>query len=102
MKPRLIQVNDVMQRGYVDELTEPMGHCSHPDFRPELTPRRMPLPNRIMRRRVGSTLHLVLCQDILDIPGTMQYAVYPHAISDGGVIDEVVFESLHSPVSHLG
>lgn len=41
MKPRLVKVNDLMQQGYVYELTEPMGHCSHPDFRPELTPKEM-------------------------------------------------------------
>lgn len=30
-----------MQKGYVYELTEPMGRNFHPEFRPELTPKEM-------------------------------------------------------------
>ena len=41
MKPRLIIVNDLMQRGYRYECTEPIGRNFHPDFLPELTPRQM-------------------------------------------------------------
>lgn len=40
-KNRRIEVNDLMQRGYVYVLTEPMGRNFHPDFRPELTPKQM-------------------------------------------------------------
>ncbi len=36
-----IEVNDLMQRGYVYCLTEPAGRNFHPDFRPELTPKEM-------------------------------------------------------------
>lgn len=36
-----IVVNDRMQRGYVYELTEPVGRNFDPDFRPELTPGEM-------------------------------------------------------------
>jgi len=41
VKRRRIEVNDLMQRGYVYLLTEPMGRHFHPDFRPELTPKQM-------------------------------------------------------------
>jgi hypothetical protein len=41
MKRQRIEVNDRMQRGYVYELTEPVGGNFAPDFRPELTPRQM-------------------------------------------------------------
>lgn len=41
MKPRRIEVDDLMQRGYVYLLTQPMGRNFHPDFRPQLTPRQM-------------------------------------------------------------
>lgn len=40
-KPRAVVVNDLMQKGYVYYLTEPMGRNFHPDFRPELTPKQM-------------------------------------------------------------
>ncbi len=36
-----IEVNDLMQQGYVYYLTEPAGQHFHPDFRPELTPKQM-------------------------------------------------------------
>jgi hypothetical protein len=38
---RWVEVNDRMQRGYVYELTEPLGRSFHPDFQPELTPKQM-------------------------------------------------------------
>jgi hypothetical protein len=38
---KTIEVNDLMQEGYVYLLTEGMGHNFHPDFRPELTPQEM-------------------------------------------------------------
>lgn len=38
---REVEVNDLMQRGYVYLLTEPMGRNFHPDFQPELTPKQM-------------------------------------------------------------
>jgi hypothetical protein len=38
---RIVAVNDLMQKGYVYELTEPMGRNFHPDFQPELTPKEM-------------------------------------------------------------
>src|SRR5687768_13577227 len=41
MKPVRIEVNDLMQRGYVYLLTEPMGRNFHPEFRPDLTPKQM-------------------------------------------------------------
>lgn len=41
MKPRRIEVNDRMQRGYVYHLTEPIGRNFDPEFRPELTPKQM-------------------------------------------------------------
>lgn len=41
MKIREIEVNDLMQEGYVYLLTEPVGRHFHPDFRPDLTPKRM-------------------------------------------------------------
>jgi len=34
---RWIEVNDLMQQGYVYRLIEPMGRNFHPDFSPELT-----------------------------------------------------------------
>lgn len=40
-KARRIEVNDLMQRGYVYVLTEPTGQNFHPEFRPELTPKQM-------------------------------------------------------------
>lgn len=36
-----ITVDDLMQKGYVYTLTEPMGENFHPGFHPELTPREM-------------------------------------------------------------
>ena len=41
MKPRRVEVNDRMQRGYVYLLVEPVGRNFDADFRPELTPRQM-------------------------------------------------------------
>lgn len=41
MKPRWIDVNDVMQQGYRYQLTCPVGQQFHPLFRPELTPKEM-------------------------------------------------------------
>jgi len=41
MKRRRIEVNDLMQQGYVYWLTEPLGRHFHADFHPELTPRQM-------------------------------------------------------------
>jgi hypothetical protein len=36
-----VVVNDRMQKGYVYYLTEPEGRNFHPEFKPELTPKRM-------------------------------------------------------------
>jgi hypothetical protein len=36
-----VEVNDLMQQGYVYYLTEPEGRNFHPDFKPELTPAQM-------------------------------------------------------------
>lgn len=36
-----IKVNDTMQKGYVYELTEPVGGNFHSDFKPHLTPKQM-------------------------------------------------------------
>jgi hypothetical protein len=41
MKPVRVEVNDLMQQGYVYHLTEPAGEHFHPDFHPELTPKQM-------------------------------------------------------------
>ena len=41
MKPRWVEVHDLMQTGYRYRLTEPVGKHFHPDFRPELTPKEM-------------------------------------------------------------
>lgn len=41
MEPTRVEVHDLMQRGYVYHLTEPMGRNFHRDFRPELTPAQM-------------------------------------------------------------
>lgn len=41
MIPRRVIVNDLMQTNYAYLLTQPIGECFHPDFRPELTPRQM-------------------------------------------------------------
>lgn len=38
---RRIEVNDLMQQGYVYDLTEPEGRSFHADFRPQLTPPQM-------------------------------------------------------------
>ncbi len=40
MKKRIV-VNDLMQKGYVYHLTEPIGKNFSPDFKPELTPKQM-------------------------------------------------------------
>lgn len=39
--PKIVVVNDKMQRGYKYLLTEPMGKNFHPEFKPELTPQEM-------------------------------------------------------------
>ena len=41
MKPIRVEVNDLMQHGYVYTLTKPAGRNFHPDFRPELTPKEL-------------------------------------------------------------
>jgi hypothetical protein len=41
MKPRRVVVNDLMQKGYVYVLTEPVGRNFQPLFRPQLTPAQM-------------------------------------------------------------
>ena len=41
MKKRRVEVNDLMQTGYVYFCVEPVGKNFHPDFRPELTPQEM-------------------------------------------------------------
>ena len=41
MIPRDVVVNDLMQRGYVYQLTEPMGQNFQEDFGPELTPKEL-------------------------------------------------------------
>lgn len=40
MKKKVI-VQDNMQKGYIYELTEPVGKNFHPDFKPDLTPKEM-------------------------------------------------------------
>ncbi len=40
-KPKIVAVNDRMQKGYRYALTEPMGTNFDRDFRPELTPKQM-------------------------------------------------------------
>ena len=40
-RPRTIVVNDRMQQGYRDELTEPEGENFDPAFQPQLTPAQM-------------------------------------------------------------
>ncbi len=40
-KPKIVVVNDRMQRGYRYALTAPMGRNFDPEFRPELTPKQM-------------------------------------------------------------
>src|SRR4051794_33362228 len=41
MRPVRIEVNDVMQQGYIYLLTEPAGQNFHLEFRPDLTPKQM-------------------------------------------------------------
>ena len=41
MKTKRVAVNDLMQRGYVYFLREPVGRNFAPLFRPELTPKEM-------------------------------------------------------------
>jgi hypothetical protein len=41
MKTRWIEVNDLMQIGYVYQLTQPIGCNFPPDFHPQLTPQQM-------------------------------------------------------------
>jgi hypothetical protein len=41
MKEKTVKVNDLMQKGYTYELTQPEGKNFHPDFKPELTPKQM-------------------------------------------------------------
>jgi len=40
-KPRRVVVNDLMQKNYVDYLTETTDKNFHPGFHPELTPKQM-------------------------------------------------------------
>ena len=39
--PKTITVDDLMQKGYLYKLTEPIGKNFHPEFAPELTPKEM-------------------------------------------------------------
>ncbi len=39
MKPRRVEVNDLMQQGYIYYLTQPMGGNFHPDFQLKLLTR---------------------------------------------------------------
>jgi len=41
MKPKLVVVNDLMQKGYKYYLTESMGKNFDPEFKPELTPKEL-------------------------------------------------------------
>ncbi|MEP6698437.1 MAG: hypothetical protein ABJB09_01780 [Verrucomicrobiota bacterium] len=41
MKPRRVEVNDLMQKGYVYFRTKPAGRAFRSDFKPDLTPRQM-------------------------------------------------------------
>jgi hypothetical protein len=41
MSIRLVKVDDLMQKGYAYELSEPMGENFDPEFRPDLTPKEM-------------------------------------------------------------
>ena len=41
MKPVRVEVNDLMQKGYVYLRTEPAGRNFQPGFQPQLTPRQM-------------------------------------------------------------
>lgn len=41
MKPKVIVVNDLMQKNYTYTLTEPIGKNFDPNFKPELTPKQM-------------------------------------------------------------
>ena len=41
MKPIRIEVNDLIQKGYVYERTKPIGREFRRDFRPELSPKQM-------------------------------------------------------------
>lgn len=38
---RIVFVNDLMQRGYVYECSEPIGKRFDPEFRPQLTPKKL-------------------------------------------------------------
>ena len=40
-RPKVVRVNDKMQRGYSYSLTAPVGRNFDPEFRPELTPKEM-------------------------------------------------------------
>ena len=41
MKPVRVEVNDLMQKGYVYFRTKPMGRAFRAGFKPELTPKQM-------------------------------------------------------------
>ena len=41
VKPIRVVVNDLMQRGYVYQRTQPPGKNFHPEFKPELSPKQM-------------------------------------------------------------
>jgi len=40
-RPQKVTVNDIMQKGYTYELTEPVGKNFDPAFKPQLTPKEM-------------------------------------------------------------
>jgi hypothetical protein len=40
-KPKYIRVHDLMQEGYLYELSAPVGRNFDPEFKPELTPKQM-------------------------------------------------------------
>lgn len=40
-QPKIIHVNNLMQKNYSYELTEPAGKNFDPRFKPELTPKQM-------------------------------------------------------------
>jgi len=41
MEPKKVNVDDKMQKGYIYQLTEPVGGNFHPGFKPQLTPKQM-------------------------------------------------------------
>jgi hypothetical protein len=61
MKPKRIVVNDLMQRGYSYELTEPVGKNFDVRFKPQLTPQEM------LELGVFGGKYMTDCQD--EFPG---------------------------------